>query len=337
MNPRIEWLNPATAPQADLIACADLRIAAFGRDSPGDPAPSRAAVIGQLRRSLPEFGATRHLATRAGADIVGTIAVGLPADENAHVAFVDLTVHPTHRRQGIGTALLRAAVDPVIVDHRSAILAAGLRHPGNGEQWCLRRGFVEAKRDTMLVLDLTTVDRDRWATPAPRGYRLHGWTGTTPGEFTESFARTRRSIEDAPHGRLSFRRPAWSAERVREAERALRVNGVESWIVAAVHAADGLVTAFTEVRFLPHRPDQALQGDTVVDPRHRGNGLGRAVKAAMAERIADRRPAIARLYTTCDVTNRYMIDINLALGYRPERTVTWLEADADTLRRQLDG
>jgi RimJ/RimL family protein N-acetyltransferase len=54
---------------------------------------------------------------------------------------------------------------------------------------------------------------------------------------------------------------------------------------------------------------------TAVVPAHRGHRLGLLVKIAMLELLAEREPAIRRIYTGNAGSNAHMIAINEQLGY----------------------
>ena len=59
------------------------------------------------------------------------------------------------------------------------------------------------------------------------------------------------------------------------------------------------------------------QGDTLVVPEHRGRRLGMLVKAANLRRLVDELPETQRVDTWNAEENRWMLGINVALGFRP--------------------
>ncbi|MEV6716939.1 GNAT family N-acetyltransferase [Lentzea sp. NPDC051208] len=84
---------------AGLRAYADVRIAAH-------PWSSREQIIASLRETNPDFGEVIRLIARRDGEGVGITSVGLLGGVNARLAIGPITVHPDHRRQGIGTSLL---------------------------------------------------------------------------------------------------------------------------------------------------------------------------------------------------------------------------------------
>ena len=73
--------------------------------------------------------------------------------------------------------------------------------------------------------------------------------------------------------------------------------------------------------------DRATQGMTVVDPDHRGRGLGWLVKMANLGHAAAHEPDLAIVDTYNAATNTRVIDLNVKLGYRHvDELVTWRQA-----------
>jgi GNAT superfamily N-acetyltransferase len=103
--------------------------------------------------------------------------------------------------------------------------------------------------------------------------------------------------------------------------------GIEYWFAGARHDASGEIAGFTELLFRPYKPWLVEQEDTGVDPAHRGRGIGRWLKAVNALRVLDEKPAARILETWNDGTNRWMLDINTAMGFRP--VVSWVEVELE--------
>ena len=91
----------------------------------------------------------------------------------------------------------------------------------------------------------------------------------------------------------------------------------------ARHDATGEIVGLTELVLPPHRPWRAHQGDTGVNPAHRGKSLGRWLKAVNLLRLLDERPAVREVETYNAGTNQAMLSINHALGFT--RRVAWTE------------
>jgi RimJ/RimL family protein N-acetyltransferase len=64
-------------------------------------------------------------------------------------------------------------------------------------------------------------------------------------------------------------------------------------------------------------PGWGYQFLTAVTRAHRGHRLGLLVKVATHQWLVDAEPGVRRVQTSNSETNRHMIAINEALGYRP--------------------
>jgi RimJ/RimL family protein N-acetyltransferase len=180
-----------------------------------------------------------------------------------------------------------------------------------------------------------TTSAQLWEVPEPTGYRLVQWSGTTPEQLVDSYAVARRAIQDAPWGDSSYQQTPWTSELVRTADRELAQAGTEQWVSIAVAEATGEVVGVHGLYSFAHRREYGYVHETSVLAAHRGHGLGRAIKAALMRRLAERRPDLERIATSTDTTNTHMIRINLALGYRTARTMNWLEVPTAELAARL--
>ncbi|MCC8248249.1 GNAT family N-acetyltransferase [Saccharothrix luteola] len=319
MTIEVHPFDPVLATDADFDAYHRVLSDAQPVDKPHVPSITREAVIGGLRRPNPEFGPVRHWLARAGGEVVGVAFACLPEHENAHLVLVDLTVHPDHRRRGVGTAVLDAVREDVRDGHRTVIEGFQLPKGGVGEKWATALGFRVTHATVMQTLVVAEVDRARWDFAAPAGYRLVHWTGATPADLVDSYARARRAIHDAPLGDTSYQPRAWTVEQVRADEAQLREQGVEQRVAVAVHEGTGEVAGMTELHVAPHRPTWGNQRDTAVRAEHRGRGLGVAVKTHLYRRLLADRPDFERIHTGTGAPNTHMIRVNEALGFTTVR------------------
>jgi GNAT superfamily N-acetyltransferase len=104
---------------------------------------------------------------------------------------------------------------------------------------------------------------------------------------------------------------------IRQYEDACEAKGTRMWVVVARHDATGDLAGYTAFFFKKFRPWQVLQGDTGVDPAHRDRGLGRWLKAVNLLRLLDERPEAQVVDTENAGSNEPMLNINVALGFRP--------------------
>ena len=252
--------------------------------------------------------------------VAGWYYLILPERENRDRAYMYLTVRPSSRRDGIGTALLRHAAERSAASGRS-VLGSGVFQGSAGAAFAARvgatAGLVEARR----VLVLGTIPAGRiaalreQAAQAAAGYSLVSWDGRTPEEYQARYAEVENAMGDAPHD-VGEEHTVWDADRVREQIDDLRERqGRHVYTLAALHDASGEMAAVTAVEADPDNPEWGHQLLTAVTRPHRGHRLGLLVKTAMLDWLAAAEPQLERIVTGNAAVNQHMIAINEQLGY----------------------
>jgi GNAT superfamily N-acetyltransferase len=252
--------------------------------------------------------------------MLGWYFMFMPDRENRDRAYLYLTVHPSMRRRGFGTALLRHAAERAAVNGRSVLGSEafeGAAGAAFAERVGATPGLVGARR--VLVLGKLPAGRvaslREQAAQAAAGYSLARWDGRTPDEYLAKYAEVENAFADAPHD--PGEEPAvWDAQRVREQVDDIRERqGRHVYTVAALHDASGEMAAVTAVDTDPDHPEWGHQLITAVTRKHRGHRLGMLVKTAMLEWLAEAQPSIERIDTGNAATNQHMIAINSELGF----------------------
>lgn len=250
-----------------------------------------------------------------------------------HLAELELHVHPAQRRKHVGSRLLGEAVAAAKQDDRRSIIAqAEAQSPG--EKFAAAHGF---RRVLALIYSrLCLADADIPALTAivdepHAGYHLISWDGTVPDEFAETFAASRRAMDDMPMGSTDFGTVTWDVARVRAAAAAIEKRGDFLHTVAAVSDIesniDATIAGFSELVVPGDGSGDAQHYGTGVLPQHRGHGLGRWMKAAAILQARERYPELAGLLTDTADTNEPMRRINDALGYVPTHTTYEYQLD----------
>jgi GNAT superfamily N-acetyltransferase len=329
---QLERLEDAT--DADGVAFHRLITAAEAVDRPEDPPTELIEAAGRLRWRRDDRRVLRWV-VRSDDGMVGHVVLVLPDLDNEHLAMANVTVHPDHRRHGLGTALLREAVAVAAADGRSTFLA-GADDGGAGEAFCRARGLRMVARDRLSLLRLADVDWadvEALAAAAHPGYRLARWTDRCPDELVEQFAVAKTAMNDAPTDDADVGGRVYSAEVIRRDEQGRRAIGFTSWATVAVHEQSGAVAGLTELQVA--RPPRAYQDDTAVVPDHRGSGLGLWVKADMLRRLRAERREFTEVITGNAASNAHMLRINTRLGYRPYRATAEWQGDVGELVSRL--
>jgi GNAT superfamily N-acetyltransferase len=318
---------PLTAPTAeDFHAWHRVQSAALAHDRPDEPVPAVDAVRARLTTPGADSRVVLWLVRGPAQEPVATAALRLfsqPA--RAHLAEVDMTVHPAHRRLGAGSRLLSTVTDAARgAGCRSMVTEVTAGTPGEG--FLAARDFTPVLRLTWLRLALEETPEQIGRLPdVPHaGYRLTAWDGVVPDELAAPLARARAATAGMLTGGLDLGDDVWDEARVRAAAEAVAGRGEHLVTVAAVSDADGEVAGWTELVLPADRSGRAQQYDTTVLPAHRGHGLGLWLKAAMLRRVRSRHPGITEIQADNADENRHMLAVNTALGFRPRhRTVKY--------------
>jgi GNAT superfamily N-acetyltransferase len=313
-------------PDDDLFAAwYEVWAASHRADRPDQP-PRPMSDHVSLGRQLVAPGGSRdgtHRAAVLDGAVVGALRLILPTRDNPTVALVDVAVHPTHRRQGIGSAVLGEGLR-LAAGLRRTDLISEIDEPGPGapgRHFALRHGWtcdlLETRRDLVLPADeqrLAAVEAE--ARRASAGYELVTWRDRTPDALLDDRALLeRRMSTDAPHGDLPVDEEQWDGARIREYEAAHVAR--RRTVLSAGAVKDGRLVAFTDLQVPLQLPQPAHQGGTLVLSEHRGHRLGALIKAAVLRDLMAAFPAVDRIITTNAEDNVPMVAVNEALGFRP--------------------
>ena len=261
---------------------------------------------------------------------VGSAFLRLPTSAGQqHLAELELAVHPAERRHGAGSQLLTAAVAAARAGGRRCVTAQA-EADAPGDLFLAARGFRRVL--TLIYTRLPQAPADTAALkeiagqPCP-GYRLESWDGTVPDDLADTFAASRRAMDDMPMDDTDFGTVAWDVDRVRAAAAAVAERGDRLHTVTAVSEADGTIAGFTELVVPGDGTGDAQHYGTGVLPEHRGHRLGRWMKAAAILHARATYPRLGGLLTDTATSNAPMRAINDKLGYRPTHTSLMYQLD----------
>ncbi|MEX1657450.1 GNAT family N-acetyltransferase [Streptomyces pseudovenezuelae] len=277
------------------------------------PASRRLAWLASGADGVPLGSAFLRLFTKEGQD---------------HLAELRLAVHGTERRRGVGTRLLEAAVDAARTERRRSVIAEA-EQDSPADLFLAARGFRQVLALTYTRLPLADVDRaaiDALLELPHPGYRLTEWEGTVPDALAQSFAHSRRAMDDMPMEGTDFGRVVWDVERVVAAAEAVARRGELLHTVAVVDA-DGGVVGFSELVVPGDGRGEGQHYGTAVLPEHRGLGLARWMKAAAVRHALARHPELAGLRTDTAAGNKPMQAVNASLGYVPTHQAVEYQLD----------
>jgi GNAT superfamily N-acetyltransferase len=302
--------------------------------------PSADEVLAQLRHDDPtEIG--QWFAAFDGDRVVGAAQAWLPLTDNVHMAWLGIEVAPADRRKGVGTALAHHLADFAHDHQRTLLLSEVETPPDAGQDHPYRAfyrsvGFEHANTEISRHLELPVAEELLTrllddAKPHYEGaYTIEVHTDGIPDDLLPSYCTAfNRLITDAPSGSVDFEEMSLTPDLFRSyLELDRKVNAQR--LSALALTADREVAAFSDL-FLPaSNPDRAHQWGTLVTAPHRGHRLGTAVKVANLQELQRRHPDRRIVRTGNAETNKYMVSINEALGFRMIEIMDSIKRDDST-------
>jgi RimJ/RimL family protein N-acetyltransferase len=252
---------------------------------------------------------------------VGRLGLHTSDYDNTDLAWIELAIHPAHRRRGYGASGMAAGYDVARAMGRTKIGWFGWE----GEQ---TEGFAKAlgfepksvavcRRQHLDELEPGLADRlYAEALPHAGDYDVKRIAGPIPEELLATFVEATAAINDAPLDDLEMEDEVFTAERSRAFEHAQLASGNRVYRVIAVHRSSGAVAGLTAVNVDGELPEYGHQLDTSVVRAHRGHRLGLLLKADMVRWLAEAEPQLEQVDTFNAESNDHMVGVNERLGYR---------------------
>ena len=262
---------------------------------------------------------------------VATLTIDLPKRDNRDLIWLQILVHPDHRRQGHGTAVMTEVLRMAEQSGRHVLWVETLADDPGARKFAERFGFSYASHDARRRLRLADVDSDSVARllaeaeAAAADYAVERIVPPVPDATLQQLVEVTAAINDAPMGTLTFEDEVYDLGRLQDIETARERKGHRSYRLVARHRETGEVGGHTQVVVCPHRPWLGLQADTAVSRAHRGHRLGLLLKIAMMHWLAEAEPQLEVLETWNNADNRFMVRVNELLGYRLSATYATYE------------
>jgi GNAT superfamily N-acetyltransferase len=148
-------------------------------------------------------------------------------------------------------------------------------------------------------------------------YELFYWEPPIAEELIEKYCDMVAIMNTAPREDFEEEDEILTPEVWRQTEERERLAQADLHCLVAVYKPSGDWVGYTTVETQRLYPVQAFQWDTGVHPEHRNKGLGRWIKAAMAKRIRAEHPELVWIDTGNAASNEPMLNINIAMGFKP--------------------
>lgn len=325
---------------ADFIALSDLSNDAWRRESGTDLHDDDVRELLTRWRETP-YRMTRAVAARVDGEFVGRAHLELDKTTRDS-AEIDVSLAAGHEDGPVADALFDE-IHRIARELGRSILQTWTIHPAapaedrvvppTGAGWVpndaavrrmRRNGYELGQVERNSVFDLQgsfdAVDRLLEQALAKGGpdYRTVWWSGPTPPEYAAGYATAiGRMSSDPPAGELSTEQSVWDAERVFERDGRFAEAGTFIGVTLVIHEPTGEVAAFNELTIGPDRTRPTSQWGTLVMPEHRGRRLGAIVKCVGLKRWHEVVPESPCVSTFNAEENRFMLDVNEAVGFVP--------------------
>ena len=310
--------------------------------NPGDPTPPVPELAAEIFVHSSSLRRTGWVALLDGEPAGEVAAVVEADDDNRHIAQIEwLAVVPSRRRLGVADELLRVVLDVLAADGCTSLMVwSPVLAPDVGGAYAERLGLTprtEERCSRMRIADLDQQLVDTWIDQGrdrSDGYRLVQFEARCPDEHVEALVDAHRAMEDMPLDELEWTIPAMTVDKLRSREDAWERAGRHNVTTLALDP-DGAGAGLSELQINRHRPTIASQGDTGVRAEHRGHGLGRWLKAENLRLARQIEPGIEVVETYNAQTNPWMLDINVAMGFRPHVCYRGYQGDLAAARAAL--
>jgi mycothiol synthase len=251
-----------------------------------------------------EEGTIAHASFLASSndEVLGSAHVGVEGHRPEPLA--SIYVFPDHRRCGAGSALYRAVSGWAAEQGHSSLRGTVRESDAESRRWAERRGFGEIGRDSLLVLDLASVDPE---VEPPPGVEIVSWA-ERPELARGMYEVAVEAYPDIPGNENDPMEPFedWLAHDMGGSG-----DLPEATFVAV---ADGEAVGYAKFSLTSARPRVAFHDITGVKRAWRGRGIARALKAA--EIAWAKQAGYERLETMNEARNEPIRRLNERWGYR---------------------
>jgi GNAT superfamily N-acetyltransferase len=304
---------------------------------PEDPPTPHGAAIAAHHALPARLRRKEYRAWTSEGELVGSVAIDIDPDhdDDPDVVRFLILVARDYRRHAVGGCLLERVVALAHAEGRHRLVSKTYAPVPAGADFATAIGATAVSASHTNHLLVEDVDRpmmDAWVKQGPvraPGYKLLVWDGAIPEEHLESFVELMLVMNDAPRDELAVNDFTLTAAEWRETEERTAALGYERWTLVARRRRDGALAGLHDLVWVPELPFAVHIGNTGVRPEHRGQAIGKWLKAAMTLRVLDERPGVVEIRTDNADSNDAMLGINREMGYQPLLGATTWEVAVD--------
>jgi len=333
-------VDPKTAPQEFWKRYHAYRRLRLAETRPDDPVQPDHLVEMDMKRENPFEIKYRYEIARDAVMLSSFAAMttkpGSPEYEsNKHILWTDGSVHPDHRRRGLGRTWIPVAIE-LMGRHGCTTLSMGTEEESGHAflKWMGAEGKFSGAENRLKVSDVDWAMMRRWAEEGPKvspNTRLEVYDGFLPEEMWEEYCPQLTTMlntmpwEEMDHGDIVVT-PAQLAEWYER----MRMQGMVEYTMVT-REPDGIISGITDMSYAPYKPKMINQGFTGVRTDARGRGLGKWLKAAMLLHVREIYPNLEWVVTDNAGSNVPMLAINTRMGFRQYRAGTEYQITRDRL------
>ncbi len=321
MNLPIEQIDTRSVEEAKLKSLHQLYIEWDSEWFPDDPPTPLAKRLAEWRH-VKELEDIPRWVVWDGDRAVATAGVYLHRTQDLENAWSWIFVSAEYRRRGLSSSLALKPVEYAMADGRKRI-GTGLPEGSEQEILPVRAGMKKAYNERVSQLKVSDLDFEmmrQWVERASEragDYEVLFLPMPVPEEHRAKLIEVMDVMNTAPLEDLDEEPTRWDEAMLSDTEQAEAQKQNYIYTFVARHKPTGEFVGITSLVFQELHPAKAQQWDTGVHPEHRNRGLGRWLKATAALKFFGEHPEVEVIETENADSNDPMLNINVAMGYKP--------------------
>ncbi|MEX1092445.1 MAG: GNAT family N-acetyltransferase [Acidimicrobiia bacterium] len=317
----IEQIDTRSIDEAKLNSLHELYLEWDGEWTPDDPPTPLPKRLAEWRH-VKELEDIPRWVVWNGDRAIATAGVYLHRTQDLENAWTWIYVSSEYRRRGLSRSLAQKPVEYAIGNGRKRIgtgIPEGSDYSFLPERAGMKKVYNE-RISQMKVADLDFEMLEGWIARASEragDYELLFLPMPIPDEHRPRMIEVMDVMNTAPLEDLEEEPMRWDDEMLRDVEQAEARKQNLIYTCVARHKPTNMFVGYTSLIFQEMHPAKARQWDTGVHPEHRNRGLGRWLKATMALKFLHEHPDVEVIETENADSNDPMLNINVAMGYKP--------------------
>ena len=339
MSFEIEEVDTRSAPEELLREMHEYYLPLSAEMSPQDPPMSYERRAADWRRQRSDQLFPRWL-LRVDDEIVASAVAWMNLEQNLENGGGWIYVRPDDRGNGHCRALAGVVFERLEEMGRRRF-ETYVREGHPAESLVSNAGLkpvYKEKRSRLVVAEIDMEMMRSWIERAEEraaDYELRSLQAPFPADAVEKYCDLQFQMNTAPREDYESDDEVITPELWRETEAQSEATFHDLITYVAVHKPTGDFVGSTSIQIDQLQPERAWQWETVVHPDHRNKGLGRLLKAAMVERLVRDWPKVEHIDTFNAGSNEPMLNINIAMGFKPIELTNTYQGDLAAVRAGL--